>query len=290
MLVLDMGQAQRRGLGPRALVGQWAGAGGACGEGGSTTILVTYNPVFHISDNHQISDMRSIVIGCVVLLCVVPSLCAPTALIPRPFDTDLDTTNGLAQNGENFCTPLETPLGSAPHLDGGRCEVAVAAFGESSSQLELLRVLIPMACDIIVYDKGDSPCSFMPLTGFRDCIKMPNVGREQHTWSYFVSTRYDTLPDYLFMIPADLSAHDRAHSVQLMLNSTIFNTTRPGGQARHSHCLLNPSIVRSCPVCTAVTANAPSRLLVHLPYVPSMPARRACLYIPHHQLFFTHVE
>ena len=59
-------------------------------------------------------------------------------------------------------------------------------------------------------------------------VGLPNVGREQHTWSYYVSQNYDKLPDYLFMVPADLPAHDRAHSVQLMLNSTIFNTTRPG--------------------------------------------------------------
>lgn len=170
------------------------------------------------------------------------------ALLPRYFDTALDTSNGLAQNGRDFCTPIEPPLTTPPLLDGGECSVIVAMYGQTKSEIELMRRLIPSQCDIILYDKDDvnEPCSIMPLSGISKCIPLPNVGREQHTWAYHVSMHYEDLPDYLFMIPADLPAHDRAHSVQVMLNSTIFNQTRPGGQTGEGFWCINKSAGKLC--------------------------------------------
>jgi len=168
------------------------------------------------------------------------------ALLPGRLDTVLDTSNGLAQNGRDYCTPLTEPVKTPPLLNGGKCTVIVAMYGQSTSELELMRMLFPFECDIVIFDKDTKPCSFMPLSGIKQCVGLPNVGREQHTWSYYVSQNYDKLPDYLFMVPADLPAHDRAHSVQVMLNSTIFNTTRPGGLAGEGFWCIDKSAGKLC--------------------------------------------
>jgi len=158
-------------------------------------------------------------------------------LVPTPSRHDLvfDTANGLKANGKSFCTQLVPPVEREPHLGSGpgpkTCTVVVAAYGQTSSEYALLLLLVPPVCKVVVYDKDDpkTACGFMPMAGVDQCIVLPNVGREQHTWAYYVRTHYGALPDVAFFIPADLPAHDRAHNVQLMLNSTVYNETAAGG-------------------------------------------------------------
>mmetsp|Transcript_20879 Transcript_20879/g.36829 ORF Transcript_20879/g.36829 Transcript_20879/m.36829 type:complete len:339 (+) Transcript_20879:31-1047(+) len=154
-------------------------------------------------------------------------------LLPQEQPPVLAVATALAPNGNKFCTRLETPVDAPPYLGTGAnptCVAVVAAYAQTKEELILLRLLIPPACSIVVYDKtDDAPCGFMPLAGVNHCISLPNVGREQHTFSHFVRTHYWTLPDVMFFTPADIAAHDRAHQIQLMLNSTVFNTTVPGG-------------------------------------------------------------
>ena len=176
--------------------------------------------------------------GRTALLCavVLPSTLAATPaagsnVLHPAHSITLDTANGLAQNGRQFCTELAEPVQREPFLgtgSSGTCEVVVAAYGQSASEYELMRMLMPPKCKITVYDKDDKPCAFMPLSGIDKCSSLPNVGREQHTWAHYARTHYGDYPDVMFFVPADLPAHDRAHSVQLMLNSTVFNSTHPG--------------------------------------------------------------
>ena len=165
----------------------------------------------------------------VALAAALNSAAEEAALMPSRHDMVLDTANGLAKNGHDFCTPLKPPV--EKHVTK-TCTVAVAAFGQTAAEYALLLLLLPPACKVVVYDKDDpkTACSFMPFAGIDECLVLPNVGREQHTWAYYVRTNYHQLPDVSYFIPADLPAHDRAHNVQLMLNSTIFNeTTAHGG-------------------------------------------------------------
>jgi len=163
-----------------------------------------------------------------------PGVVDARSLAPQQQQLD-STANGLKANGEEYCTALVPPVEREPYLGASQgpksCTVVVAAYGQDASDYELLLVLVPPVCKVVVYDKDDNAtaCSFMPFAGIDECIVLPNTGREQHTWAYYVRTNYHQLPDVAFFIPADIRAHDRAHNIQLMLNSTVYNETSPGG-------------------------------------------------------------
>jgi len=132
---------------------------------------------------------------------------------------------------------------SPPMLNDEDCTVVVAAHAPNASTLALVRFLFPSECEIEVFDKATPACKFMPLAGISSCVSLPNVGKEQHTYAYYVRSTYDALPKYIFFVPGVLDKHARVHSIQVMLNETIFSNERPGGMGGHGFWCINQTSV-----------------------------------------------
>ena len=146
---------------------------------------------------------------------------APCAVAPpAPFAPITVASRPLLPRTVPRLVHQQQPLATPPLLGGSACAVVVAAADSTASELELVRFLFPAECEIVVFDKSASPCTFMPLTGISSCLGLPNVGREQHSYLHYVRSNYDALPEYIFFVPSALSKHSRMRGVQTMLNES----------------------------------------------------------------------
>ena len=76
-------------------------------------------------------------------------------------------------------------------------EVVIARCNES---LDWAASTLPAGCLLTVYDKGESPPA-TPVGGGEfpsgcDVVKLPNVGREAHTYLHHIVAQYDDLDDH----------------------------------------------------------------------------------------------
>jgi len=75
-------------------------------------------------------------------------------------------------------------------------QIVIARFNENISYLSNFKNII------IVYNKGDNniPCEF-------NTIKLPNIGRESHTYLYHIIQNYDNLANKTFFIQGYINDH-----------------------------------------------------------------------------------
>jgi len=78
---------------------------------------------------------------------------------------------------------------------------------------------------ITIYDKGSIP----PLSGYPDnctVVRLPNVGRCDHTYLYHIITNYNNLDDVTVFLPASCTTDDKISLVkQVMRRVSKFKTT-----------------------------------------------------------------
>jgi hypothetical protein len=83
-----------------------------------------------------------------------------------------------------------------------RVQVVVARYAEDLDWLHYL----PFR-DVVVYDKGDGSGGFPPgkVPAWVDVVRLPNVGRCDHTYLWHVSTNYDRLADVTLFVPGSVA-------------------------------------------------------------------------------------
>ena len=105
------------------------------------------------------------------------------------------------------------------------CHAVVAHFSSDATQgrafLDDVEDAVPLDCQIIVYDKSSSPCSFAHSERINDCRALDNVGREQHTYAYHLATHYDKLPATLILLTSDLTRHGRFGQMASLVDATM---------------------------------------------------------------------
>ncbi|KAI9700954.1 MAG: hypothetical protein M1820_006599 [Bogoriella megaspora] len=80
---------------------------------------------------------------------------------------------------------------------GNEFEIVVAHFNEDLSWLQ------PFTQNASIYSKGHSPT---PSDAYRQNTKLPNIGRESHTYLYHIVSRYDTLADITLFVQGSPSS------------------------------------------------------------------------------------
>lgn len=105
------------------------------------------------------------------------------------------------------------------------CHAVIAHYSSDVTQgrafLDGVEDAVPLDCQIIVYDKSSSPCSFARSERISDCRALDNVGREQHTFVHHVATHYDKLPATLILLTSDLTRHGRFGQVASLADATM---------------------------------------------------------------------
>ena len=117
----------------------------------------------------------------------------------------------------------------APPQLGSTCHAVVAHYSSNATQglayLELVQRALPTECRIVVYDKSESPCTFMDATHahprFAECHTLNNTGREGHTFAHHIARNYGALPAWLILLTSSLSRHSRSVRLQRMVDATI---------------------------------------------------------------------
>jgi len=86
----------------------------------------------------------------------------------------------------------------------------VSDCGNEEDVKELIDYSNNMKMDLVVYDKCKF-CSHVPLEVYTR--PLPNIGREQHTFLYFVITFYDNLPSHIYFLPTPIHKYARLNKV-----------------------------------------------------------------------------
>ena len=76
-------------------------------------------------------------------------------------------------------------------------QIVVARYNED------VKWLLPFKKITILYNKG----TYDPLLQYFDTIKLPNVGRESHSYLYHIVTNYDQLADKTIFFQGKISDH-----------------------------------------------------------------------------------
>lgn len=112
--------------------------------------------------------------------------------------------------------------GSGEPYPGG-CDAVIAHYSSNVSRaaqyLNGVRAAVPTGCRIVVYDKSEQPCKFMPFDRVTWCNPLRNVGREQHTFAHHIAQNYESLPAQLLLLTSDLRRYRRSFIVQDMLSA-----------------------------------------------------------------------
>ncbi len=90
-------------------------------------------------------------------------------------------------------------------------QIIVARYNEDISYL------IPFANVIIVYNKGDDN---IPKE-FKNVVKLPNVGREGHTYLYHIINNYDNLADNTLFMQGSINDHGILDFKDYLQNKTF---------------------------------------------------------------------
>ena len=114
-----------------------------------------------------------------------------------------------------------------PNEFRGTIEVVVAAFDDGDT-IAVIQDIITARQDLCelprehiwltVYEKSQEDVPY-------DCERLPNIGREQHTWMHHFSTRYGALADLTICVPGNLAKypHRRDLLVRLLLKQNSFD-------------------------------------------------------------------
>ena len=124
------------------------------------------------------------------------------------------------------------PVGNRP-TDVVSCEAVVTTQDPEIADILALRDLIPLACRLLIFDKPTNAsagtggaCALLAALGQpanTNCTSIRNFGREFDTYLTYVAQRYDSLPDWLILVPGAIHRHDRDYHLSRMMNKTLLS-------------------------------------------------------------------
>jgi len=103
--------------------------------------------------------------------------------------------------------------------------IILADCGDTDDILTVNTLAKKYGYKLIIYDKCKF-CSHIPKDSNIFCRPLRNVGREQHTLTYFVLTYYDNLPDDIIFTPTNFKKHPSRYEklLQMLENNDTYNT------------------------------------------------------------------
>jgi hypothetical protein len=122
---------------------------------------------------------------------LVITVCSPSASLKRIYLSSNMTETTTSRPGEvSFWWKHLHILNMAMPF-----EIVVAHYNEN------LEWLTHVSAEVTVYSKGDPPAK-----DFERTSRLPNIGREGHTFLYHIVSRYDTLADTTLFLQGDIHA------------------------------------------------------------------------------------
>ena len=101
-----------------------------------------------------------------------------------------------------------------------KIEIVIARYNEALSWLKK----IPKSIKITIYNKGED---IVKITGIKyDIIKLPNIGRESHTYLYHIINNYDNLAHKTIFCQGDSIFHSPGF-LDLLKNIKLFEPVQP---------------------------------------------------------------
>ena len=94
-----------------------------------------------------------------------------------------------------------------------RIELVISRYNEDLNWLKRKKFRYPTT----IYNKGTNDNFYKP----KGCkvVKLPNVGRESHTYLYHVINHYDNLPDLTIFLPGSAEIIHKMHRVSKVMTS-----------------------------------------------------------------------